>query len=579
MTRQSWWLKDPQRLLQEEEALRVAGIPFERDHVAETGGLLAYNVTVADASGAPVTLRAEYPATFPYFKPQVTGPDLGFAHHYNKVTGEMCLLASGRGAWLPSNTLAWLLDEQWRKLLAANSGDGRDDGGDLLETDQAEPVSVYIETAPEHVILFDSAVRLPDDAVSGTATVEIARPEPLLGVVHQGSADGHGEIYTGRTLPAGMAGSISVPWVRLTKVPTELTAEAFWQAALSVNPALNSLKGGLWATAAKPGHRPGQSNGNGPGMQLVLIAFAEETRRRVLGTGWVAIKRHRSNSKTKPTRPQLIRVTQAGPSDLAKRAPDLVSLTTKRVLVVGAGGLGSSILTELGRTGLAEVAVVDGDFVDFAAAVRFPSGFRFAGMRKVNALVQLLRESQPFTKFNGLDMSVGAVHAAGAGQMDLLLDKINEVDLIVDATADVSVQHWLADTARASGTAYMHAEASRGVWGGLIGIYPAGSDVCWACVQHYLEDGSIPALLETAMPDVQPAGCAEPTYTGCGFDLAVIASQTVRSAVALLTGPDKYGAIPGNVQTVALRDNAGQPIVPNWTPYELGRHPQCQNHP
>lgn len=59
--------------------------------------------------------------------------------------------------------------------------------------------------------------------------------------------------------------------------------------------------------------------------------------------------------------------------------------------------------------------------------------------------------------------------------------------------------------------------------------------------------------------DRQPAGCADPTLTGTGFDLAEVALHAVRVAVGtLLQGePDAYPAIDQAVHVLALRDDVG----------------------
>lgn len=118
------------------------------------------------------------------------------------------------------------------------------------------------------------------------------------------------------------------------------------------------------------------------------------------------------------------------------------------------------------------------------------------------------------------------------------------------------------------------------MWAGLIALYQPDIDLCWVCVQHHLADGTIPPLPHTSGPAVQPPGCLEPTYAGAGFDLAVIAAQTVRQAVSYLTaGPGGYGPAAGPAITVRLRDDEGRPVLPDWQEHPVVRHPDCGNHP
>lgn len=155
--------------------------------------------------------------------------------------------------------------------------------------------------------------------------------------------------------------------------------------------------------------------------------------------------------------------------------------------------------------------------------------------------------------------------------------RVAAADILVDATADTAVQHYLADLARECGTAYLQAEATPGVWGGLVALYPPNADACWMCLQHHL-DRTIPPLPSNSTPGVQPPGCTEPTYTGTGFDLTTIAAHTARVMAAYLTGDAGYGNFDDNLFTVELRDESGRPIPPRWTARRLARHPDCGNH-
>ena len=159
-----------------------------------------------------------------------------------------------------------------------------------------------------------------------------------------------------------------------------------------------------------------------------------------------------------------------------------------------------------------------------------------------------------------------------------MAERVAAADLVIDATAHVGVQHYLSDLARHAGTAYLHAEATRGVWAGLIALYRPGTDLCWMCLQHYLDDETIPPLPASPVADVQPPGCLQPTYTGTGFDLATIAAQAVRTVATYLTGSGGYGSKPTAITTVRLRDAGGAPVLPQWEAHDLARHPQCRNH-
>jgi molybdopterin/thiamine biosynthesis adenylyltransferase len=274
-----------------------------------------------------------------------------------------------------------------------------------------------------------------------------------------------------------------------------------------------------------------------------------------------------------------VRVIRAGKDDLYTRAPELRGLAGKSVLIVGGGGLGSEAITGLGKLGLRRLVIGDGDLVDMAAAIRFGSATRFHGLPKAQALAQLANETQPYTEVTALVRHIGMARADGDPDMLTVIEtQIEQADLVIDATAHVGVQHFLSDIARRLRTAYLQTEATRGVFAGLIALYPPDANVCWVCVQHHLTDGNIPELPATKVPDVQPAGCLDPTYAGTGFDLAAIAAQTVRCAASYLGSPDGSAPRQAEVVSVVLRDDTGAPSLPRWTAHDLPRHPRCENH-
>lgn len=578
MTAQSWWEERPDRLLLETDALDAAGIAWSRADPAAPGGVAELDVTV-DGPDGPVTVRASYPDEFPHFPPRVTAPDIGLTHHHEPGGGVVCLLAAGGRDWLPSRTLAWLLTEQWPTVLAANAGDGTGPDGELIETDQAEPWTAYVHGEPGAVVVLDSTFTPPPSLQGGPLTYVAVRPKPL-GVIVVRMADHAGcELHNAGALnmldPTMRPGA----WLRLDAVPADRTAAGLWAAAEAQDPDVAGLG---WGPDPERGPVTGRRDTSaGRQMQMLLVAVPEETARRTTGQGWIALTRYKAEPRKPPGRARAVKVSRAGRDDLHVRSPGTSALKDKTVLLVGNGGLGAAIGVELGKLALAGLDLADADTVDAAAAARFHGAFRFAGMPKVAAVGQLVLETQPYTRVTCLGLHLGRVRSPGdPDNRALLAERIDRADLVVDATADLGAQQLLSDMSRAAGTAYMQTEATPGVWAGLIALYRPDADLCWVCVQHHLDDGTIPELPQTSGPAVQPPGCLEPTYPGAGFDLAAIAAQTVRQAVSYLTdGLGGYGPPAGPVITVRLRDDEGRPVLPDWQGHPVARHPDCGNHP
>ena len=120
---------------------------------------------------------------------------------------------------------------------------------------------------------------------------------------------------------------------------------------------------------------------------------------------------------------------------------------------------------------------------------------------------------------------------------------------------------------------------AKGVWAGLIALYPPGAPVCWGCVQRHLATPSLAAALPAEpKADIRNPGCLEPTYTGAGYDLAAIAAQVVRTAAGYLTASDGDQGRRGGVVTVALRDDEGRETLPRWSAHDLAPHGDCASH-
>lgn len=567
-----WFRRLAGVLEREEAALEASGIAFERIEEAFARGIAQYNLSVQGPSG-PVNLVATYPDAFPYFKPFVATADLRLSHHHHPVTGEVCLLDDAQAPWQPeTDTLAALIREQWPRVLEANASGGRDGAGALIEAEQAEPITVYLPTQPgSHLVLTDD-VNLAEALPAGEAFVTIVNEDPLRGFVHFGAPPAAaGSANTG-------AEPVQLPatWVRLGAPPAEFSAKGLYNAVLAEHP---SLAEEGWTSA--PGkNRSGKAAQYAPQVQLVLVAMPEEVAHREQGIGWTAMLRTRPAPRKRASHAHLVKVGQAGRDQLLIRAPELASLAAKKVLLVGGGGVGSTLAQELARTIPGQLTVIDGDTVELAQAVRFHSAFRFMGQTKVLALGMLIHETQPYTQVKMLEGHIGRARwmQDDVDQHAVIASEVEGCDLVIDATADTRVQHYLSDLAREACVTYMHVEGTVGAWAGLVGVYRSGSGPCWVCVQYYLADGTIGPLPASSHPGVQPPGCARPTYVGAGFDLATVAVHAVRLAAAELTDEHGYPNFTGQVHTVQLRTHDGGAVPAQWTVHDLGPHAGCPAH-
>lgn len=277
-----------------------------------------------------------------------------------------------------------------------------------------------------------------------------------------------------------------------------------------------------------------------------------------------------------------LRSGSAGSNDLQARVPELWPLRDKSIAIFGVGCLGAPCALELARAGIAHLRLVDFDHVEPATVVRWPIGFTAAGLPKVVVLQHHIESNYPWTRVSPHPWRVGTVPLGeridGPLESELTQSIMNGASLILDATAELGVQQYLAEYAKDNSIPYVCVSGTGGAWGGKIFRYiPGEATGCWLCYRRALMDGTIAVPSSRPDDDVQTTGCADPTFTGTNFDMMPAAMVAVRFAVSTLCSGVEggYPALPWDVMTVELRDAAGAPLEPRYRGYRLGKDPNC----
>lgn len=569
-----WWETYPERLEQEAAALQALGISFEEDPAAKAEGIIRWTFTAPDTiSGhGDVRLEAAFPEFYPYVRPDVVAPEMMMGHHQQPFGKNLCLIGRASEAWNTSDTLAWLIEHQLPKALAAGTSEGPDEG----EEDQGEPFSDYYSVFHRtSMVLIDSAWDIPDHPAGGLASVTVAGPVPLeddartlFTIQHLALDDGR-SVATMAEQVQELYGRLPVWKARWSTVAAEIQAddaEAIWLAAEYAD---RKFSDGIKI--------------KGVDYQLRLVAFPEEHSRSGTGTGWLLVLKRcgemikpkgkdlRSGNPAKrspqqsPSQYQLIRAGRIGPTDLRARTTHLAGLTAKNVLLLGAGALGSVIAEKLARAGLGQLTVIDQDVLEPGNLARHACNIAQVGTTKAGAVCSLVRHVNPYTKVKGHAFRIGSA----IGGSRILAEEYADCDLIIDATAEVGVQRLTADLAARTGKAWIAAEATNGARGGTIVHVPSDGDWCFSCFEWHR--GGDPQLHAPAGPSplTQPAGCAEPTFTGAAHDLEEVALQAVRTAVAVLRGGTVHDAV-----ILTIQDSAGRDL-PSWQGHQVTKHAEC----
>ncbi|WP_271611687.1 ThiF family adenylyltransferase [Bradyrhizobium sp. CCBAU 21362] len=257
------------------------------------------------------------------------------------------------------------------------------------------------------------------------------------------------------------------------------------------------------------------------------------------------------------------------------------SLTTKRVLVVGCGAIGSFASLELARAGVGEIALLDFDTVQPGNSLRWPLGRTVWGIGKTSALANFIASNYPWTIARVAEGRLGTAVTEPVNiprhlhnVLTPVFDELRSADVVVDASASTEVHLALSHYCRRFRVPYVMGYATLGVAGGVVARFLLDSEACFVCLQEHWKEKLIPEPRVDDAGVVIPAGGNAPTFTGGGFDLQEISLEIVRTVVGLLS---KGNHDPGrwDLAVLTLKDGGGARMLPHWEGFECPPHPQC----
>ncbi len=221
-------------------------------------------------------------------------------------------------------------------------------------------------------------------------------------------------------------------------------------------------------------------------------------------------------------------------------------LAAARVLVVGAGGLGSATIPGLAAAGFGTVGIIDADSVEASNLPRQTiHGIRDVGRSKVASALETVAMLDPDTRAIGYEVMLTADNA---------LEILGDYDLVLDGSDNFATRYLTNDAALISGIPV--------VWG-AVHQFGGQAGVSWAARGPHYRDlfpeppapGTVPSCAEAgALPSV----------------CAVIGGLMVTEAIKLVSGVGDpllgrvtiYDSLRGTFREVAYdSDPAGTPVT------------------
>jgi ubiquitin-protein ligase len=569
---EKWWEVDSLRWRQEKEALDATGFTYVINGTSCAQGAMALTVKRPYQEHL-IELTVTYPEEFPFFPPVVATSQVVFARHQTPGDGRLCLLGDDGNIWEPeTHTLAWLLTEQWDRLLAAQPGPTRDIEA---ESRQAEPITAYLDTEA------DSFVGVPEFTLEdfpghGKLVIAIESLRPLRGTILE-LQDAQGSVLAlSDTRDRSNYANVPVVTGRWTKLDARLHKdgpEGYYRRAAQ---SCAELETPLWQRL------PG-----GARIDVIALLFPDELVWEQHGGNIVLISKTQEkqpDGRRTKIQPRLHHAELESHRLYAMRDPLASSMKGSKVALVGLGSIGSPLAKLIAQAGIGKLDIVDFDQLQAGNAIRWEVGRAHAGRRKAQVLGELIHQNFPYTRIVASGHKVGDPQYAGTPEAKRLSDILFErTDCLVDASAATNVTHYLARQAQLRSIPFVWLYATNGAWGGFVGAAdPNPEAACWMCHQFYLTDKTIEPL--AAAPElevVHAPQCLDPTFTGSQMDLAevsLMAARLIRDRVRTANGSQKDNEYPWNFATLRLRDASVGRTPPVWTTYRLGKHVQCPYH-
>jgi molybdopterin/thiamine biosynthesis adenylyltransferase/rhodanese-related sulfurtransferase len=229
------------------------------------------------------------------------------------------------------------------------------------------------------------------------------------------------------------------------------------------------------------------------------------------------------------------------------------ALAAARVLVIGAGGLGSSVLPALAAAGVGTLGIIDDDTVETSNLHRqYLHGEGDVGRGKVESAIDSL------TALNSVVAVVGHLERLTAANA---LQIFAGYDLVIDGSDNFPTRYLANDAAALTGIPL--------VWG-AVSQYAGQAGVCWAAHGPQYRD-----LFPTPPPPGSVLSCAVGGVlpTVCAVIGAILATETIKLITGigtpLLGKVTTFDALSGSFREIAYAPDPSAAPITELIDYDL----------
>jgi len=225
--------------------------------------------------------------------------------------------------------------------------------------------------------------------------------------------------------------------------------------------------------------------------------------------------------------------------------PGQKRLKQSKVLVIGAGGLGSPVLLYLAAAGVGTIGVVDDDEVDGSNLQRqVIHSDEKIGMPKVHSAAQTMRALNPFVEVRP--------YARRLGEEDVG-PLFADYDVIIDGTDNFATRYLVNRAAVAAGKPLISGAITQ--WEGQLSVFdPAHDGPCYQCVFPEAPAAGL-------APSCSEAGVVGPLPGVIGTMMALEAVKLIAGAGHVLRGEMLiYDGLWGESRKIGVKRRADCPV-------------------